>query len=294
VLAQVSSGCWAQPRVKRVHRLHAPAAMEASSSFCRLDATSNAGNDSGSTPSTPSYLEGVYAFSGPHRVSLSGQGGRLCGEDDGGGEGRDDNEACSAASSSCSSGSTPDDLSGMYAFDAIALRIAATDSAAAAAAAAASAAPAAAERAGNCRQDLQASPDGTLKGAATAHGGGGALLVPRERKCWHPRDDAMSLLQDLSKTKPANSRAACNGAGLRRGQRRKSGATLSTQLPDWSDPFTAAIIKQEVGSRQRGDTPVPTGKAATRRRSAAEVHEETMAQFGLMPHRKKMSQHGWG
>jgi len=262
--------------------------MEASSLFCRLDADSNAGNDSGSTPSTPSDLEGVYAFSGPYRVSLSGQGGRLCAEDGGGGEGRDDDEACSATSSSCSSASTPDDLSGIYAFDAIALRIAATDSAAAAAAtaaAAASAAPAAAERAGNCRQDLQASPDGTLKGAATAHGGGGALLVPRERKCWHPRDDAMSLLQDLSKTKPANSRAACIGVGLRRGQRRKSGAILSTQFPDWKDPFTAAIIKQEVGSRQRGDTPVPTGKAATRRRSAAEVHEEAMAQFGLTPHR---------
>jgi len=136
-LAQVSSGCWAQPRLKRGHRLHATAAMEASSLFCRLDADSNAGNDSGSTPSTPSDLEGVYAFSGPYRVSLSGQGGRLCAENDGGGEGHDDDEACSATSSSCSSASTPDDLSGIYAFDAIALRIAATDSAAAAAAAAA-------------------------------------------------------------------------------------------------------------------------------------------------------------
>jgi len=267
--------------------------MEASSLFCRLDADSNAGNDSGSTPSTPSDLEGVYAFSGPYRVSLSGQGGRLCAEDDGGGEGRNDDEACSRRSSSCSSASTPDDLSGIYAFDAIALRIAATDSTAAAAAATATSV--AAERAGQCRHDQQAIPDRTLKGTATAHGGGGALRVPRERKRWHPRDDAMSLLQDLSKTKPANSHAACSGAGLRRGQRRKSsGAHLSTQFPEWKDPFTEAIIKQEVGSRQRGDTPVPTGKAATRRRSAAEVHEETMAQFGLTPHRKKTSQHGWG
>lgn len=277
--------------------------MEASSLFCRLDADSNAGNDSGSTPSTPSDLEGAYAFSGPKRFSLSGQGGRLCAEDDGGAEDHHDDEACSATSSSCSSASTPDDLSGIYAFDAIALRIAATDStappavAAAAVAAAAGVAtetPVVAELAGAWRRDQEANTAENAKGPANAHGGSGALLLSREKKRWHPRDDALSLLQDLSQTKTANGRAACNGAGLRRGQRRKSGTIPSVPLSDWKDPFTAAIIKQEVGSRQRGDTPVPTGKAATRRRSAAEVHEETMAKFGLPPHRKKMSQHGWG
>lgn len=231
---------------------------------CHLGRDSNVG----SAPSTPSDLEGTFAGGrGPKRFSLSGRSVRA---------GDDDAEEQSATPSSCSSASTPDDLSGIYAFDAIALKAAALSAATATAAAAAERVKehAALEAAG----EQEAGQD--AGGASRRTGGGAALQLSADwpGRAWRPREEPSST---------------CRGPGRGGGQRRRPGACGIATL-EFKDPFTAAMVKQEVGSRQRGDTPVPTGKAAARRRTAVQVHQDTMALFGLvgqLPNRNKPPQH---